>query len=454
MVSSELEIDELVSALSDAPEPYMLGGVLLKKKIGEGAAGSVYTGTHTRLNVPVAVKVLKQTSPEALTRFIREARLTVSMEHPNLVRVYDVNSDEASGLHYIVMEFVEGYSAYELLERSLVQRRRALSLTTALQIVLSAARAMAVVHASGIVHRDIKPDNLLIRSKDGVVKLADLGLAAPLYSRDSNEMVGTTGFLSPEVLLGEAATPASDVYALGASLYELLTGVLPHGNEPEYIYYDRQLMDDPIDPRKHLPGLDDGVVAVMMKCLRRDPEQRYASATELQQALEEVCSRISLPQPSRSATDTAILSCPTVMVVDDDESVLELMRDALEASGFKALCCNDPVEALRRLPSINPDVAVLDRNMPRLDGVALCRLLRQQAGFADLPVLMLSGDQEEAIVEHAIRGGIDDYLFKPAKIQEIVVRVRLLSRIRSANRERRQLESQWQAMRRTAGVRG
>ena len=439
-MSVDLENDELLAPLRKrSNDALVLGGILLKSKLGEGAAGCVYSGIHTRLNIPVAVKVLKNASPESLSGFIREARLTVSIDHPNLVRMFDVNCDEAAGLHYIVMEFAEGSSAYQLLESSLLQRRRGLSLGAALEIILGATRGMAEVHARGIIHRDLKPDNLLIRTRDHAVKVSDLGLATLSSGEHSNEMVGTTGFLSPEVLLGEKVTAAADVYALGASFYELLTGVLPHGNDAEQLYYTKQLTSDPIDPRQYVPNLDAAVVEVIMKCLRYKPEERYADAGELLPALESLCTRVS-NGPSRG---TALLSSPTVMVVDDDEAVIELMRDALEASGFRPVCFSDPVEALRQVAQVQPDVAVIDRNMPRLDGVSLCRMLRQHV--SDLPVLMLSGDTSE--VAEAMRGGIDDYLLKPANIRDIVVRVRLLSKLRSTNRERQELELQWRRIR-------
>jgi serine/threonine protein kinase len=453
-MSHDLEFDKLLAPLlSHASDTLMLGGVLLKNKIGEGAAGNVYSGLHTRLNIPVAVKVLKDPSSDTLPCFLREARLTVSIEHPNLVRVYDVNCDEATGLHYMVMEFVEGCSAYQMLERSMAQRNRSLSLTSALEIIMAASSAMAMVHSHGVVHRDLKPDNMLIRSRDGVVKVADLGLAsthAGSAKQIQQHMVGTMGFLSPEVVVGRTAMAASDVYALGASFYELLTGSIPYGNETETRYYELQLEREPRDPRELLPDLDEEIANIILKCLRRNPLERYTDAGFLVKDLEKFHAKLSSEHHVGTEADVTDLHSPLVMIVDDEVPILELMKDALEFSGFRTVCFGSSVEALNKVDSLNPDVAVLDRRMPELDGISLCRLIRQKANFEDLPVLMLSGDGEENIISQAMRGGIDDYLLKPANIADIIMRVRLLSKMREANRHRKQLENQWQNIKRAS----
>src|SRR5207248_7329767 len=129
--------------------------------------GSVYLGWHIRLNVQVAVKVLKEVTPANLSMFVREARMTVSLEHPNLMRVFDVNHDSASNLHYIIMEYVEGKSAIQLLDERMNKDGRVMGEIAALEIALSTARALGAMHRSGITHRDVKSDNILIRRSDG-----------------------------------------------------------------------------------------------------------------------------------------------------------------------------------------------------------------------------------------------------------------------------------------------
>jgi serine/threonine protein kinase len=449
-MSRELDNDLLLAPLKQtASDGIILGGVLLKTKIGEGGAGSVYSGVHTRLNIPVAIKVLKDASPDNLPCFLREAQLTVSIEHPNLVRVYDLNCDASSGLYYLVMEHIDGCSAYQLLDKSIRQRGRPLSQASALDIVLSASNAMAVVHEQGIVHRDLKPDNLLIRAKDGVVKVADLGLACGTDAgSDKHQMVGTIGFLSPEVIRGRVATPASDVYALGACFYELVTGTLPFGEMAENYYYECQLQEQPADPRSHGVDLDEELCAVIMKCLERKPSRRFANAAELSAALKVISERLAAPETPRIRSETSLLTQPVVMVVDDDVQVLDLMRDYLENSGFRPVCFSNPVEALKNLSKVRPEAAVIDLHMPTMDGVTLCRKFREVEGYEDFPVLMLSGEDDSGTVDFAIRGGIDDYLVKPPSINEVVLRVNLLTKLRNANRECRRIETQLRVIKR------
>ena len=451
----DLDKDPLLASLRRRHKDAMvLGGVLLRRKIGEGATGSIYAGLHTRLNIPVAVKILKEASGPGLASLMTEARLTVSIEHPNLVRVYDVNSDFATGLHYIVMEYIEGYSAYELLDKSQKATGRPLSQISAVEIVLSAAKAMAVAHAQGIVHRDLKSDNILVR-RDGTVKVTDLGLAGllkltPGPSRETS-VAGTLGFMSPEVMGGAPATPASDVYGLGATLYELVTGTVPHG-PLDGTYRASYFETEASDPRCYTPELDPRVAEVIMRCLKVKAAERFADCSRLVAALEEVMAGL-VPSTEREK-DAAKpgVDAPVVLVVDDDSEVLEVMREVLANNGFQPVCLNEPHQALALLPQIQPEVAVVDLQMPQMDGILLCRALREVAGYQDLPVLMLSGNGAQTAVCAATKGGIDDYLVKPAPIHELLVRVRLLAKLRQTNRQRQHLETELLKIRKSTGI--
>jgi len=446
-----LDADPLLAPLRVLPnEPVTLGGVLLKGKIGEGGMAGVYLGWHTRLKFPVAVKILKDPSALNLPMFLREARLTVSVDHPNLVRVFDVNAEPRSGLHYIVMEYVDGCSAYELLQRQLKQQHKPLGQLTALEIALCSARALGAAHRQGIVHRDVKSDNILIRARDGTVKVADLGFAdnwersaADRQHRHST-VVGTTGFVSPEVLMGEPATPAADVYALGATLHELLTGYLPYGAPYDDGYYVRQLAGPAPDVRSLVPELDKDVANLVRRCLEHSSARRYADGNELAAALEEIIHRLAGTKFLEKIPpgDTEDDYRPVVLCVDDDEKVLELMKDILEGQGFQPVCFPDAVGALASLRDVKPDVAVLDLNMPGMNGLQLCQGLRQVDGYQELAVLIISGESTPDAVHDALEQGITDYLIKPVRSADLVVRVRLLSRLRAMNREKRVIETQ------------
>ncbi len=447
-VSEELDNDPLLAGLrKQQSEGVMLGGVLLKSVIAEGGMGTVYKGWHTRLNIPVAVKILKRGCESDLPMFLREARLTVSLDHPNLVRMYDINVERSSGLHFMVMEYVEGCSAYQLLERQLKKSFKPLMEVSALEIGLKIARALGAAHDKDIVHRDVKSDNILIRSRDGEVKLADLGLAGT-FRRDPGEprvrhtsMAGTIGFISPEVADGEEVTPAADVYGLGATMYELLTGTLPHGAPFDDSYYARQLHETPIDPRDLQCDLNADVVQFLSRCLERYPADRFKDGNEVAQALEPILAAVSGRRNSGSNHAEARTQ-PVVLCVDDDLMILEMERDTLESENFSPVCISDPREVLKKIATIKPDVMVIDLNMPQMGGIELAQRVRSIEGFEDIGIIILSGEDDKAVIDVAFRKGITDYLCKPLNMQELVVRLTLLTQLRSMNRQKKMLETQ------------
>lgn len=448
-VSDTLDMDPLLQPLRKIhKEALMLGGVLLRAKLGEGGMGSVYLGWHTRLSLPVAVKVLKEATPANLPMFLREARLTVSIDHPNLVRVFDVNYDSVSGLHYIVMEYVSGISAFQFLDEQQAKNGRGVSEVAALEIALSVARALSAAHQAGIVHKDVKSDNILIRRSDGMVKLTDLGFAGKCSELGRSEkaavVAGTMGFLSPEALMGEVSTPAGDVYGVGATLYELLTGQMPYGAPYDESYYTRQFSGEAPDIRTNVPEISEHTAKLIQRCLESDPRRRIPDGDALVKAIETVTSVLTthsskqLPAVNSASLDEQ----PVVLCVDDDESVLEVLKDVLEMEGFHPVCFSDAQEAVQNIDRIKPDVAVVDLMMPKIDGVSLCKKLRSVKGFEELGVLILSGTQQPQIINTALHSGVDDYLLKPVRNRELVTRLKLLTKLRLMRREKSVIETQ------------
>lgn len=447
-MSSILENDPLLARLRTSKDgTTVLGGVLLRDRLGEGSTGSVYAGFHTRLRISVAVKILKEASNEGLACFLAEARLAVQVDHPNLVRVFDLNMDD-SGLHFMVMEYVDGGSAYDLLQKRLKATGRPLNQLSALEIGLAAARGMAAAHAKGIIHRDLKSDNILVR-RDGTVKVADLGLATLQQSCAKfrqTSIAGTIGFISPELMTGAAPSPASDIYSLGVTLYELVTGALPHDiNYENYVTY--YFGDNPPDPREHNPLIDAEVANLIVRCLRCKPQQRYRDAAELVAAIELALQNLS---PDRMSKPAAATPAPVVMLIDDDRDILELLSETLLAHGFQPECFASPSEAIVSLAAVQPAVAIVDYSMPEMDGIALAQALRAQRGFDELPVLMMSGSSQ--VIDEASAQGIADYLVKPASMEELVRRLHLLVRLSRTNQQRQRLETELQCARQSSSL--
>jgi eukaryotic-like serine/threonine-protein kinase len=263
---------------------YRLGSLL-----GVGGMAKVYLADDRVLERQVAVKVLSPPyaqDPMFVERFRREARAAARLSHPNIVAVFDSGSD--AGEHYLVMEYVAGQSLAELLHRQgrLTPRRAA-------ELAVEVCAALAAAHAQGLVHRDVKPANVLVDA-DGRVKVADFGIvkaAATATLTGTGTVLGTAAYLSPEQAQGGPVDARSDLYSLGCLLYELLCGTPPFGSgadSPPVAVATRHLHQPPEPPSAHNPQVDAGLDAVVLTALAKEPAQRYQSAVELQDALERV----------------------------------------------------------------------------------------------------------------------------------------------------------------------
>jgi serine/threonine-protein kinase len=257
----------------------------LDRRLGVGGMSTVQLAFDTRLERYVAVKLLAEHLAEDasfVSRFRREALAAARLVHPNVVQVFDFGLDAATARNYIVMEFVDGESCAEIL-----RERGHLSPRDSVGILSQACRGLDYAHRNGVVHRDVKPGNLL-RSRDNAVKLADFGIAKAAEQSDITKVgsvLGTAAYLSPEQARGEPAGPPSDLYALGVVSYQLMAGRLPY--EAASLTDLARLQDTAPPPR--LDELNRDVPAALaeavMVALHRDPEQRYADAHEMEQAL-------------------------------------------------------------------------------------------------------------------------------------------------------------------------
>jgi serine/threonine-protein kinase len=265
----------------------------LERPLGHGAMATVDLARDVELDRPVALKRLAENlarDDELRARFLREARLAARLAHPNVVHVYDVGEDD--GRPFMAMEYVDGETLAEL-----VARRGPLPAEEAAELGIQICRGLAAVHAAGLVHRDVKPQNLLLR-RDGVLKLGDFGIAFGLEGTRltmAGTVLGTAAYLAPEQARGEDVTAAADVYGVGAVLYELLTGRPPRA--PASL---AELASDTaiLPPAGAPPAL----AAVVMRCLARDPRERPASADEVARELAFTEHPTEIMAPSRSRT--------------------------------------------------------------------------------------------------------------------------------------------------------
>jgi serine/threonine-protein kinase len=257
----------------------------IRDRLGEGATALVYRGWDRELKRLVAVKILREAagmSEIARQRFRREAQASAGLSHPNVVLVHDAG--EKDGRHYLVMELVEGRPFSDLLRSS------STTLEQNLALLEKAARGVGAAHAKGIVHRDLKPSNILVTA-DGVPKVGDFGLAHLVDSSTeltrTGTALGTPLYMSPEQVEGnpETITPRTDVYALGAILYELLTGRPPHKGETIMEIYGKIMREYPAAPRKLNPKVSVDLETIALKALEKSPAGRYANAEEFAEDL-------------------------------------------------------------------------------------------------------------------------------------------------------------------------
>jgi serine/threonine protein kinase/beta-lactam-binding protein with PASTA domain len=244
--------------------------------IGEGGMALVYKAECTLLQRTVAVKVLRpqySSDKEFVTRFRREAQAAASLSHPNVVNIYDVGEDE--GVHYIVMELIEGDNL-----KSLIRREAPLPVNQALRIALQICEALRHAHDHNIIHRDIKPHNILLTA-DGRVKVTDFGIARAISAggfTQTGVVMGSVQYFSPEQAKGLPVGPQSDLYALGCVLYEMLAGEVPFTGESPIAIALKHIQEKSVPVEKLRPGLPPGVVRIVEKALAKDLGERYPSA--------------------------------------------------------------------------------------------------------------------------------------------------------------------------------
>jgi eukaryotic-like serine/threonine-protein kinase len=263
------------------------GRYRIERRLGAGGMSTVFMAVDTVLERQVAVKLLAEhlADDEAfVARFRREAVAAARLQHPNIVQVFDSGLDPSSDRHYIVMEYVEGPSCADLLRDN-----RELGVEESVRIVRDACHGLDYAHRAGVVHRDVKPGNLLIASETGTTKLADFGIAKAAEQTRITQVgsvLGTAAYLSPEQASGEESTPASDIYSLGVCAYQFLSGRLPH----EYSSLTELALkqqSDAVEPiRSFRPEVPPELDRAIRLCLERDPGARYASALNLAEAVE------------------------------------------------------------------------------------------------------------------------------------------------------------------------
>ncbi|HWT04148.1 MAG TPA: Stk1 family PASTA domain-containing Ser/Thr kinase, partial [Xanthomonadales bacterium] len=278
--------------------------------LGNGGMANVYVGTDTLLRRRVAIKVLREqyaSDDDFVKRFSYEAQSAAKLSHPNIVNVYDFGREDHS--YYIVMELVDGATLGDLM-----RQERVLPEPVALDYAIQVASGLAYAHRQGLLHRDVKPANILV-TKDDVVKLSDFGIARAVSEHtlgvtQPGMVMGSVAYISPEQAQGHDIDERSDLYSVGVVLYQMLTGALPFtGDNAVAVALKHVSADAPaIDPKT--AGVSPAVASIVARLLRKDPRERFASATELASALREARERPNVTQP----VDATFGDAPTARI--------------------------------------------------------------------------------------------------------------------------------------------
>jgi serine/threonine-protein kinase len=411
--------------MNSAPGPgTLLDGVyLLEQAIGRGAAGQVWLAEDLVLKRRCAVKVVPPEliggNAEAWRNALRrEATAMAALRHPNIAQVYAFGRHR--DLHYFIMEWVDGETL-----ASEIERRRAshapMSLRRGLRIIAEACRGLDAVHKVGIVHRDVKPTNLML-SRDGRVVLIDFGLVRmPDGAGPGGAPVGTPRYMAPELAAPAGAErpapeelPLADIYSLGATAYELFTGSPPFPGEGAREVIQRHLNEAVEPPSRRNPELPPLIDRLLLRALAKRPVERYASAEDFRAAVAAVAARL---RPTEATPST-----PRVLVVDDDADFRTFVCSFVRRMSPDAFLytAQDGSEALDVARRVQPHLAVVDLNMPCMNGLELAEAMASTPETARTQLLVVSGVAGTDVRARFAELGVVRVFEKPLRPQQFM----------------------------------
>lgn len=431
--------------LDGAAQVLVDGRYAVEGEIGQGSMGVVYRARDVGLGRLVALKMIARDfarNAPFVDRFRQEAAALASIRNDHVVQVYALGTHEGSWFY--AMEYVEGRNLEDIIHDH-GQHGTYVPTYRALTILRQVAQGLAAVHAAGIVHRDVKPANIVIEEGTGRPVLLDFGLARPARAVRATAISGSPPYMAPEQIAPsgipglsgpQSISPRTDVYALACSAFELLTGQTPFESDDVYVVLDRQVHEAPpriSNLRRDLAPLD----TVLIRALAKNPADRYASATAFADALDEAAvrwraSNATIPPPGTAATGPGADGALRVLVVDDDPSFCSFAARAAQLAlphvRVEVTVANSGLRALTAALRAAPHLVVLDYDMPGLNGIETLSELRALPRVAPSQVLVVSSSV--GAVERWRFGvlGVKDFLQKPATLRDLVDAIARLTR--------------------------
>jgi serine/threonine protein kinase len=386
-----------VLPMADASSSW-IGKYQIIELLGEGAMGVVYKARDSALDRTVAIKVMNESiarQEELRKRFLREAQAAGSFQHPNVVCIHDLG--ETDGHLFIAMEFIEGWD----LER-LIELGEPLPLQARLDIIIDVLTGLAFAHKRGIIHRDIKPANIRV-CDDGRAKIMDFGVAHLTSSTmtTTGKVMGTPSYMAPEQITEGTSSPATDIFAVGAVLYQLLASMRPFEAPILQNLLFKIVTENPRPLSELMPGLPPALDQIVQKAMAKDPAQRYSNALDMANDLTRVRSRLSGPSYPASVS----LSASIAGAFEQSRKTARRRTTKFAFIGGGALAAASVIAmAWSKFPQpSSPNVDFLDK--------------LQQAAAPTLPQAVSAGDQESpAILRSALGGGAPKIASKPASL--------------------------------------
>ena len=446
-----------------------------QETVGRGGMGIVFKAQDLDLDDVVAIKVLspdwETDDQQLLLRFKREINLNRKIKHPNVARIHDFGM--SNDFPYITMEYVPGHDL-----RTVIQLEGKLPQGRAISILRQIALGTEAAHKLGIIHRDLKSQNVMLE-ENGAVAILDFGLARGKSNEQltlDSVMVGTPHYMSPEQALGRPTDPRSDVYSIGVMAYELLTGKVPYDGESPLVIAMKHVSEPPPDDLRKVTTASPELIAIVYKALAKEPAQRFASAADLEaelamlrpfesgqvqavtgphvsvatqtaaspsasgSPLETPAGRRTHPELGSMATPSMPTPAlpvgssgtpapeikarpPVVLLVEGDAKERKRLADVLGRHGCRTLEAKDGPEALERLLRDTVDLVLMDVALPGMDGFDVTRVIKAQASSTALPVVLTSARLDRSHFAFAIQTGATDVLAKPLQSEAVVGRL-------------------------------
>jgi serine/threonine-protein kinase len=397
----------------DFPEPgAIIGGTYqVISEIGRGAMGVVLSAFDQKLERPVAIKLIRSEllEPGFRQRFMQEARVMAQINHPNVVCIHAFG--EHRSMPYFVMELVEGTNLEQWMQRA----EGPADIDMALRILEDVCHGVSAIHEAGAVHRDLKPSNILLDNQLRS-RVADFGVSTRSESGNGHEVVGTPGYMPPEALLSpesnRAPLPKSDVYSLGCIAYELLTGKHPFRRKGERLADAALAGHKILAPSAIRPDLTTAFDRVLMHALERDIDLRTASVEAFRQGLVDAHQHTATPE--------------RILVAEDDEDFRHLVELRLkqEFPGADIECVDNGRSALEALDRKPASVALVDLQMPDMDGLTLTETLRSRDKLRSMPIIVLTASGGAREWQRLSTMGADRFLVKPIQLDDVVTFIR------------------------------